>query len=89
LKVTGARSSGGFVCGDKDTRVVPHRQGNHPISARDLLSIDLAMTVRILVARSVAESLRDFASAATQAATLTGYGFLVGVMWILLAGRLH
>jgi hypothetical protein len=47
------------------------------------------MTVRILLARSATENLRDFAVAGMQAAALAGYGFLVAVMWILLAGRLY
>jgi hypothetical protein len=47
------------------------------------------MTIRIRIARSVTDDLRDFAIDAVQGATLTGYGLLVAMLWIVMAGRLH
>jgi hypothetical protein len=88
VKVTCARSSGGLILEDKHTRVVLDGQGGHPVSARGLPFV-VAMTVRILVARSATESLRDFVAAAVQAATVASYGLLLAVLWMLLAGRLY
>ena len=48
-----------------------------------------AMTVRIRVARSATEHLGALVTGAMQGATVTGYGLLVAMAWLLLAGRLH
>ncbi len=47
------------------------------------------MTVRVRVARSVTQHLRALAVETMQGATLTGYGILVAMVWLLLVGRLH
>jgi hypothetical protein len=47
------------------------------------------MTIRIRIARSATDDLKDFAIEAVQGATLTGYGLLVAMLWIVMAGRLH
>ena len=47
------------------------------------------MTVRVRVERSVTRNLKTLAIETMQGATLTGYGFLVAMAWLLLAGRLH
>ncbi len=47
------------------------------------------MTVRVQVARSVTRNLKALAVETVEGATLTGYGLLVAMVWLLLAGRLH
>jgi len=47
------------------------------------------MTIRIRIARSVTDDLRAFAIEAVQGATMTGYGLLVAMLWIVMACRLH
>jgi hypothetical protein len=94
VKVTCAGSSSALVLRGKDTRVALNRQGGAPAGgaptpARDLPEFLDAMTVRILIERSAADRLRDLATATVQAATLTGYGFLLAALWMLLAGKLY
>jgi hypothetical protein len=47
------------------------------------------MIIRVRIARSVTRNLRALCIDTVQGATLTGYGFLVAMAWLLFAGRLH
>ncbi len=47
------------------------------------------MTVRVCVARSVTRNLKTLGLETLEGATLTGYGILVALAWLVLAGQLH
>jgi hypothetical protein len=47
------------------------------------------MTIRVRIPRSVTEHLKALIVEAVEGATLTGYGLLVAMGWVFLAGRLH